>query len=134
MKELNSEKWSLLQIANEVDSWKQKYHITKMHDIVFQNRATLTNVFFTDESFHATSKGNPRGFSNIPLTVEQPDEIWSLWSDPDKQTIALRNYIILGDKLCYVVKTRAGKIVNAFSVVPSLVSKYRKGIPLLISK
>lgn len=130
MKELNPDKWSMLQIANEVDKWRQKYHTDSKHSIIFQNRATLSNVVFTSNFLHDISTGNPRGFSNIPLTITSPDEIWSYWDDPRPkfQTIAIRNYIIFTEKLCYVVTTKAGVIIKASAVVPSLVQKYRKGV------
>jgi hypothetical protein len=117
----------LIEIVND---WREKHHVDKNGDIVFQNKRLLTNVRFTTAAFHAAQQ-HSRGFENIPATIASPDEVWSLWEDRKAQKVVLRNYIRFG-KPGYVVQTRDGVITDAFAVTPSGVNKYRKGLPLLI--
>lgn len=119
---------SLHYLSQVVTRWRSEYPLNAKHDLVFQNKATLTNVIFTGMSLHAIEK-HSRGFENIPQTVMNPDELWSLWEDPDKQMVVMRYYISFGPA-CYVVKTRDGIIMDAFACTPSAANKYRRGVIL----
>ena len=133
MKTIDTDKHSLLDMARLIDDWKQKYHVNNRHEIIFQNKALFSNVRFPSNFLHA-GHVNSRGFENIPECVENPSEIWSYWKDPDKQRISIRNYLIFNEKICYCVTTEAREIVDAFAVVPSLVQKYRKGVPIFLER
>jgi SPP1 gp7 family putative phage head morphogenesis protein len=116
------------QLAEQVDEWKNDYHVNKNGDVVFQNAKTFSNVRFTPKSLHAIQK-HPRGFENIPDAVSNPDEIWNYWDDTKKQLNSVRNYIIFGS-VSYVVQTVAGEITDAFAVNNRSLNKYRKGVIL----
>ena len=109
-------------------SWKDEYHVNEKHQIIFQNEKLFANVKFDDISFHNIEK-NMRGFENLPDTIENPTEVWSLWADKKKQNEVLRNYITMG-KVNYVVQTRGSHVENAFACAKSSLNKYRKGVIL----
>lgn len=109
-----------------MDEWRKEYHEAKNGDIVFQNKATKTNVRFNNHSLHAIQKHN-RGFELIPQAIMQPDEIWMHWENPEKQLVVLRNYIIFG-KTSYIVQTRDGLITDAFAVSNKACDKFRRGV------
>jgi SPP1 gp7 family putative phage head morphogenesis protein len=115
-------------LAEIVDEWKDKYHVNKDGDVVFQNTKTFSNIRFTPKSLHTIQK-HSRGFENIPDAVSSPDEIWNSWSDDKKQLKSIRNYIIFGD-VNYVVQTLDGEITDAFAVNARSINKYRKGVIL----
>jgi phage-Barnase-EndoU-ColicinE5/D-RelE like nuclease2 len=118
------QEYRMHHMLNIVEDWKKDYH-TKGDDIVFQNKKTLTNVFFNNNSFHKISSHN-KGFELLPETIMQPDQIWSHWEDPDKQQIVLRNYI----KGQYVVFTRQGIVTDAYLVAKSSIARFQKGVIL----
>ena len=115
----------LIAIVNE---WRKDYHVNREGDVIFQNKRTLANVRFTDNSLH-TIEGHAKGFEMIPETIEDPSEIWSTWEDPKKQMVTLRNYIKFGT-YPFIVKTRDGVILDAFIVAPKAANKFRKGLPI----
>jgi hypothetical protein len=115
-------------LSEIVDGWKDEYHVNKNGDIVFQNTKLFSNIRFTGKSLHAIQK-HSRGFDNIPETVSNPAEVWSMWENPEKQLKSVRNYIIFGT-VNYVVQTVAGEITDAFAVNQRSINKYRKGVIL----
>lgn len=115
----------LIAIVNE---WRKDYHVNREGDVIFQNKRTLANVRFTDNSLH-TIEGHAKGFEMIPDAIENPDEIWSTWEDPKKQMVTLRSYIKFG-RYPFIVKTRDGVILDAFIVAPKAANKFRKGLPI----
>lgn len=115
------------QLAEIVDEWKEKYHVNKDGDVIFQNTKTFSNVRFTAKSLHEIQK-HSRGFENIPDAVITPDEIWASWDD-EKQLKSVRNYILFG-QVSYIVQTIEGEIVNAMAVNSRSINKYRKGVVL----
>lgn len=117
----------LHKLVGLVDDWRQKYHVTKEGDIVFQNKKLMTNVFFTNNSLHAI-QGHPRGADSLPATISQPDEVWGTWEDPKEQKVVLRNYLKFGRNTAYIVQTRNGVIVDALAVSINSANKYRKGV------
>lgn len=115
-------------IVSVVNEWKNKYDTTKSGDIIFRNKRLYTNVKFTDNALHAIQR-HDRGFENIPVTIEQPDEVWSYWETPAKQRVVLRNYLKFG-KTSYVVQTKDGVVQDAFAVSNRALNKFRKGVIL----
>lgn len=116
---------NLMEIVSE---WRQKYHVNKKGELVFQNKRTMANVILSDTAVHTIEK-HSRGFDLIPGTIQNPDEIWSRWEDPTKQMVVLRSYISFG-KNPYIVNTRDGRITDAFSVSPRAANSFRKGVIL----
>ena len=116
----------LQHILAVVMEWRRDYHVDQMHNIVFQNKKTLTNVRLADSTIHEIAK-HSRGFENIPATIEKADEIWMHWENPKEQRVVLRNYLLFG-RSCYMVKTKDGKIIDAFAVSRRGINKYRKGV------
>jgi hypothetical protein len=135
MKELDSSKHSMLDMALLIDEWKQKYHVNNKHEIIFQNKALLSNVKFPANFLHS-GHVNSRGFENIPECISTPDEVWSFWLTPDrkKQFDACRNYIIFGNGINYCISTEAGVIKKAQIVIPSRIDKFRKGLIICRNK
>jgi SPP1 gp7 family putative phage head morphogenesis protein len=115
-------------MAEVVDEWKEKYHVNKDGDVVFQNTKLFSNVRFTAKSLHAIQK-HSRGFDNIPEAVSNPNEVWAMWDDAEKQLNSIRNYILFGST-SYIVQTNAGIITDAFAVAKGSLNKYRKGVIL----
>ena len=113
-------------LINLVHDWKEEYEVNKSGDIIFQCKALLSNIRFTNNSLHEIQK-HSRGVENIPDTVENPDEVWSYWADPEKQLSVVRNYIKFG-KSCYIVQVKDGKITDAFVIGRKQANKYRKGV------
>lgn len=132
---INDEKFSTLQMALLIDDWKTRYHVNSKHELIFQCKPLLTNVRFPSEFMHKNHMAN-RGFSNLPDTIEKPSECWSYWVNPDpkKQKDVVRNYILRGDNINYVVTTESGIIKKAIAVVNSKLSRYRKGLIIYRSK
>jgi hypothetical protein len=66
----------------------------------------------------------------LPDTIQHPSEVWCKWKDPDpkKQHDVIRNYILFGENVNYVVTTESGTIKKAFAVVNSRLDRYRKGL------
>lgn len=117
---------NLRYIMEMVSDWRRKYHVDSKHNIVFQNKATWTNVRLGDTAVHEIAK-HSRLMENLPATIQHPTEIWSSWEDPGSQRVVLRNYIKMG-KSCYVVQTRDGRVTNAFAIARTNVKKYRRGV------
>lgn len=113
----------LLEIVHD---WKRDYHVNDKGDIVFQNKALLNNIRFNNNSLHEITN-HSSGFENLPETVQDPDEVWSVWGD-ERQRIVLRNYIKFGSDSAYIVQTKDGLVVDAFAMSLKQTDKYRKGI------
>jgi hypothetical protein len=135
MKELDSDKHSMLDMARLIDDWKQNNHIDAYHNIIFQNKELLTNVKLPSNYLHQ-GHVNSRGFENLPETIMNPSEVWSYWKDSDKkkQFDACRNYLIFGGDINYCVTTEAGVIKKAQAVVPSKIDRLRKGLIIYRNK
>lgn len=116
----------MLQMLHVMEDWKKEYHTNK-EKIIFQNKSLLANVVFDSHSLNNISK-NSKGFENIPISITNPDEVWSYWQDVETQNIVLRNYIVFGEKYNYICQTKNSKIIDAFVVIPSSTDKYRKGV------
>ena len=127
---LNDTRPSTFQFINIVDEWKKTYHIDSRGNIVFQNKMSLANIRFDNHSFHNISKNSTRGVENLPETLANPTELWMRWGD-ESQTVVIRNYILIGSNFSYLCQTKDGIVTNGFSVINSLLSKYRKGLLLL---
>jgi hypothetical protein len=127
---INQDKFSLFQMASLVDDWKQKYHVNNKHEVIFQNKDLLSNVRFPNGFMHKNHSPN-RGFSNLPETIQNPSEVWSLWKDPKSQKDVIRNYILKGKEVNYVVSTLNGVIQSAKIVVTSKLNRIRKGVIIL---
>lgn len=113
----------MLAYTQIVQDWRNKYHVDKKGAIVFQNDKLLSNVKFTDNSYHTVIKhGN--GMANIPGTIAKPDEVWS---QGDKNNV-FRSYIKFGNGNSYVVQTHNAVVTDAFVKVNP--NKYRKGVLL----
>lgn len=108
-----------------VDNWKHSYPGKQLGSIMFQNEKLLSNVFWNQKSFNTIHK-HPAGAAQLPETIMNPDSVWSYWTDPEKQTVVLRNYI----KGNYVVQTRDGIIENGFLVDNT--KRFKKGCILLV--
>jgi hypothetical protein len=129
MNKLSDNKPAMHQLIAITDEWRKDNHVDKHGIIIFQNKETLANIRFTNDSFHAVAK-NPRGAENLPETVKNPTEIWSYWSDAN-QRVTMRNYILSGSNGNYIVTTKDGLINSGIFVVNSSLDKYRKGLILL---
>lgn len=116
---------NLIQITEE---WRKKEGTNNKGDIIFQCKELYSNVRFTTSSLNSIHK-HPVGFTNIPDTIKHPAEVWSYWEDAKDQHVVIRNYIRFY-KSAYIVKTRDGVIVDAFSVSCKQADKYRIGIIL----
>lgn len=103
-----------------VNEWRGEYHTDKKGVIILQNKATMTNVRFTNASMHKIQQ-HSRGVEQLPDTVMQPDEIWAKWKDVKTQKIVLKVYI----RSNYVVFTEDGQITDAFLVKSA--DRYRNG-------
>ena|ERR1035437_3701138 len=123
---MNNQKLS--HFLNTVNDWRNDYHTNKKGEIVFQNEHLLTNVRLSDLGIHKI-QNHFEGFENIPKTISEPNEVWSLWDDPKKQRDVLRNYITFGKKN-YIVQTKDGVITDAFLATNTTTEKYRKGVIL----
>jgi hypothetical protein len=134
MKELEDIKHNMVNMLQLIDSWKQEYHVNDRHEVIFQNKELLSNVRLPTNYLHANHIYN-RGFSNLPECIMNPDEVWSFWRDPDPkhQKDAIRNYILYGSNINFVVITESGIIRRAQSVVQSRINRYRKGLIILKS-
>lgn len=117
-------KQKLHQFINEWHLWQHKYHSDKRGNIIFQNQELFSNVRFTHKSFHNV-RNNLQGFEKIPDTIMTPQEVWSYWKNPEKQTDVYRNYL----KDNYVVSTLNEEVINAF--LTTNIDKYRKGVIVL---
>ena len=129
MTQIDDSKNSMLQMLQLIDRWKQEYHMTDRHELIFQNKELLSNVRLPANYLHGGHVYS-RGFSNLPDCISNPDECWSYWKNPDPkhQKDAIRNYIIFGSNINYVVTTEAGIIKRAMCVVPSRINRYRRGL------
>ncbi len=110
----------LHNFVKTVNDWRGDYHTTQSGDIIFQNKDTWANVKFNNASLH-NIQNHANGFEQLPDTIANPDEIWSLWVDPEKQMSVNRVYI-KGD---YAVLTTDGVVKDAYL---GDVHQYRKGI------
>ncbi len=128
MKTLNDTKPSMHEFLAVTDGWRKDFHVDKLGVIVFQNKEMLTNVRFTNQSFHAIAK-HSRGVENLPLAIQTPSEIWSYWGDV-QQSITMRNYILFGSNITYICTTKDGVITDAQGVTPSRANSFRKGLLL----
>jgi len=129
MEKLNDTNPNTHEAIKIVDTWREKYHTDTKGNIIFQNKETLSNIFFNNHSFNLIK--NRRGLDNLPETLTNPSEIWSYWDDPKKQIVTMRNYILFGSNISYICQTKDGKVINAFGVTASLVNRYRKGLILI---
>jgi hypothetical protein len=112
-------------MLNIIGEWRTKYHHDNKGQVIFQNKDTLTNVVFTNQSLHQIQK-HDKGFEYLPKAITSPNEIWMSWGDA-KQRVVLRNYILFG-KISYVVQTRDGVITDAFAVTKKGANKFRRGV------
>ena len=119
----------MTHFVNVISRWQRDYHVDNRHNLVFQNKKTLTNVRLSTGILHEISK-HSRGFQNIPQAIISPTEIWSKWEDPGEQRRVLRAYILMG-RISYVVMTLDGQVLDAFAVPNKAINKYRTGVILL---
>lgn len=117
---------SMRYLMDVVHEWRQKYYVDPKHFIVFQNNATYANVRLSDGVISKIIK-HGRGMQNLPDTIMAPDEIWASWEDEDTQRVVLRNYLKIG-RICYMVKTRDGRVTDAFALSRDHANKYRRGV------
>ena len=110
-----------------VNQWRDQYHTDLKHNIIFQNKQTMTNVRFTNNSMHKIGD-HSRGVDDLPDTIQEPDEIWARWEDVKTQRIVLRNYV----RGKYIVQTRDGLITDAF--LTNNANKYRTGVMIIVGK
>lgn len=96
-------------------------HHSTADTITFQCPKLLTNILWDNKSFHNVAK-NSAGFDKLADTVTNPDEVFSYWANPQKQTDVYRNYL----KGNYAVTTLNGHIENAW-LLDNINSK-RKGV------
>lgn len=122
---------SMKYFMDHIHAWRSKYQKNKEGDIIIQNKKLLSNVRLTDNGLNVIQK-HSRGFENIPLAIEKPDEVWSWWGDVQKQHVVLRAYILFG-KVNYIVLTKDGIIEDAFAANNTTTEKYRKGAILHLS-
>lgn len=108
--------------------WRDKYQTDRLHNIIFQNPALLSNVWFTPHSEHQIHR-HPRGVTLLPKTVIDPSEVWMRWEDVEKQQVVLRNYLTIGAKESYLVQTRDGAIQDAQVVSRAQAERFRIGVP-----
>lgn len=111
-----------------VEEWKEEYHVDNLGNVVFQNKALYSNVFLTPESVHAVHK-HPRGADLLPRTIERPDEVWMTWANPSDQTTVLKNYLLFGKGISYIVQTRNGVVKDGYLISKGQSDKYRVGCP-----
>ena len=132
MKTISSDRLSLLQMTQLIEEWKTKYHLSNKHELVFQNKELLSNIILPNNYLHKNHLAG-RGFDNLPEAVINPSECWSYWKDPNPkhQKDVIRNYLLIGENLTFVVNTINGVIQKAIAVVPSRVNRYRRGLILL---
>ena len=130
--EIDDSKYSLFNMAMLIDDWKTAYHVDSHHNIIFQNKELLSNIILPNNYLHKNHLAG-RGFDNLPEAVINPSECWSYWKDPDPkhQKDVIRNYVLIGENLTFVVNTLNGVIQKAIAVVPSRVNRYRRGLILL---
>jgi hypothetical protein len=119
----------LHELIAQVDEWGEQYHTNKKGEVVFQNKRLYSNIRFTNKSLHEIQK-HSRGFDTIPDVVQNPDEVWSKWKDPNTQLVVLRNYIKFSKLTSYIVQTEDGQIIDAFTIPNSKLTRYRKGLIL----
>lgn len=117
---------SMRYLMEVVEEWRRKYYVDKKHNIVFQNNATYANVRLNDSTISKIVK-HGRGMQNLPDTIMHPDEIWTGWEDEDTQRVVLRAYLKIG-RICYIVKTRDGRVTDAFALSRGHANKYRTGV------
>jgi hypothetical protein len=110
----------LHNFVKTVNDWRGDHHTNRNGDIIFQNKDTWANVKFDNHSLN-NIQNHAEGFDQLPTTIENPDEIWSLWVDPEKQMSVNRVYI----KGEYAVLTTDGVVKDAYL---GDVHQYRKGI------
>lgn len=109
-----------------IDEWKSEYpDKNKMGGICFRNDKLLSNVFWSPKSFHTIHK-HPKGAEQLPETIENPSEVWSLWADPETQRVVLRTYI----RGNYIVTTQDGIITDGF--LTSNIKHFQKGCIILV--
>lgn len=116
-----------------VEDWKDEYHVDNLGDIIFQNPVLKSNVALGMLGIHNVH-AHPRGAEQIPKAISNPDEVWSRWENPDNQDIVLRNYILFGSKMSYIVNTKNGVILDAKMVSNSQAEKSRIGCPWFKTK
>lgn len=108
--------------------WRQHYTTDRLNNIIFQNPALLSNVWFTPHSEHQIHR-HPKGVALLPQTVIDPSEVWMRWEDAEKQQVVLRNYLTFGVKESYLVQTRDGAIQDAHVVSRAQAERFRIGVP-----
>lgn len=107
-------------LLEQIEQFKQDYHVSG-HDVVFQNEATLSNVFLNTNSVHNIGK-HPTGIELLPDTIET-GEVWSWWSNAEKQQVVERAYI----KANYIVHTIGGVVQEAMLLSSGSAMAWRKG-------
>lgn len=116
---------AFMEMLNE---WRKVHHVDKNGDIIFQNSRLFTNIRLTSEGIHKIST-HLEGYERLPETVQTPDEVWGVWEKVDEQRTVIRSYITFGSP-CYVVRTKNGVILDAFSTMGRNCDKYRRGVLL----
>lgn len=115
----------LHHLLNIMHEWQQEYHTDGKGNIIFQNKQTMANVKFTNNSLHTIQK-HGRGFENIPDTIANPDELWMTWTNAAEQRSVNRVYIKFG-AISYLVKTTDGVVTDAHAVSNTAANGFRKG-------
>lgn len=127
---INTKKIPVTSLLSLVKQWEQSHHVDKTGDVIFQNKEFLINVRFTNESLNQVKK-NPRGLEHLPDAITKPNEIWGKWEDVEAQQIVLMNYILSDEKHIFVVKTKAGNIIDTKIDIIGNINKYRSGIKFI---
>lgn len=113
-----------------VQQWRKAHWEDTLGNIVIQNKQMLSNVFLTPEAIHEI-KQHPKGAEKLTDTIERPNEIWSRWLDKDKQQVVLRNYLLFGPKISYLVQTAGGQVQDAKLITRNNAERFRIGCPTL---
>lgn len=110
------------------DNWRDLYHEDSLGNVVFQNKDLLNNVFLMPEVIHKIH-AHPKGAEALPATIMYPSEVWSDWKNVDIQNTVMRNYLLFGPKLTYLVQTTAGIVTDAKLITRGQAETYRIGCP-----
>ena len=129
-KVIDIKKMPVTSLLKLVKQWEQSHHVDKTGDVIFQNKEFMINVRFTHDSLNQVKK-NPRGLEHLPDAITKPDEIWGKWDNAETQQIVLMNYILSDEKHIFVVKTKAGNIIDTKVDTIGNINKYRTGIKFI---
>lgn len=101
-------------------------------DIIFKNRKFLLNVKADPDKLQKIAKKS-RGIENIKRTIEQPDEIYGRWANPERQKDVRLFYFSHDEKYSYVVETLRGEVVEAkFYLRSDAKANRKRGIKFII--